>query len=101
MQVRDRILTWEPSWTETLEPGMEACREDSSCWRRAALEVRKVWNLTSRVMLREVSGGNTGIDSTGEETTRCRQKEMAPVIKGGPSSLGQQEGDLVCIYIQR
>ncbi|KAJ1154695.1 hypothetical protein NDU88_007438 [Pleurodeles waltl] len=83
MPVHDCILTRELSRTETLGPGVETCGQDGGYWRRAALEVRKVRNLTSRVALRGDNGGSTGRDSTGEETACGRQKNLAPVIKSG------------------
>ncbi|KAJ1115562.1 hypothetical protein NDU88_003784 [Pleurodeles waltl] len=86
----DRVPTWELSQIEML--GVETYGEDGGCWR-------KVRNLTSKGMLRGVSGGSTGRGSISEETSAPfgRQNDLAPVVKGGmetaPSSLGEQEGD--------
>ncbi|KAJ1117507.1 hypothetical protein NDU88_005706 [Pleurodeles waltl] len=81
----DHVPTRELSQIETLEPGVETYGEEGSCWRRAALEVRKVRNLASRVVLRGVNGGSTGRGSTSEETSvpLARQKDLAPAVKGG------------------
>ncbi|KAJ1107791.1 hypothetical protein NDU88_005180 [Pleurodeles waltl] len=83
MPAFDRVLTQEVSWSRTLEPGAKTSRENSGCWRRGALEVRKVRNLKSRVALQGVSGGSTSRDSTGDETTCGKQKDLATATKGG------------------
>ncbi|KAJ1100011.1 hypothetical protein NDU88_005101 [Pleurodeles waltl] len=89
----DRVLTRGVSWSWNLESGEETTRESGGYWRIAALEVRRVRTLTSRVALRGVSWGNTGKDSTSDEMIRSKQKDSVAAIKGGgKSSLADPSG---------
>ncbi|KAJ1115780.1 hypothetical protein NDU88_004002 [Pleurodeles waltl] len=79
----------------TLEVGAAAtvgARVDGAHWSRAALEVRKVSRLTSRLLLRGMSGGTGGRGSTGEETAASPQNQQffAATTMGVPPVRGRQ-----------
>ncbi|KAJ1180903.1 hypothetical protein NDU88_006114 [Pleurodeles waltl] len=59
---RDCVLT--PVGTPESEAAETMARESGSNWGRAALEVRRVRTLTSRVALRGVTGSPPGRAST-------------------------------------
>ncbi|KAJ1145626.1 hypothetical protein NDU88_011912 [Pleurodeles waltl] len=68
--------------TGTLVQVEEAVRASGGHWRRAALEVRRVRTLTSRVALRGATGGNPGRGSTCQELLQNGQKSREAVSTG-------------------